>query len=215
MPKEDSPLDHQDVPPTPETPSPPHTPADGPLPEEPAPHRPGSAQQTFWKVFFVVVLAAVIGSLVWLAIWLNSNADSSSAKDIPGVLETVATAPATPLPLPRTNVNPGDYALGDCFKDFDPEALKSTVVACNTSHSAQLVAVFRYPEKESYPGAEVLKAKALEACQATKLGPAADKYTLNYERSYPSTTSWESGDRRVDCYVTAPGGNVIKASVLP
>lgn len=215
-------MDHQDVPPTPETPpTTPDTPADGPLPGEPGEpgerlaHAPGSGQRTFWKVFFVVILAAVIGSLLWLAMWLNSNADNSSARDIPGVLETVATVPATPPTLPRNGVNPGSYVLGDCFKDFDPEALKSTVVACNTSHSAQLVAVFRYPEKESYPGAEVLRAKALEACQATKLGPAADKYTLNYERSYPSTTSWQSGDRRVDCYVTAPGGNVIKESVLP
>ena len=211
-------MDHQDVPPAPETPPAARDtetadPAlhDSVLPD-PAPH---SGQQTFWKVFFVVILVAVIGSLAWLAMWLNSSPGNTSAEDIPGVLETVATPRATPLPLPRTGVNPGDYALGDCFKDFDPEALKSTVVACNTSHSAQLVAVFRYPEKESYPGSEALKAKALEACQATKLGPAADQYTLNYERSYPSTTSWQSGDRRVDCYVTAPGGNVIKASVLP
>ncbi|MFJ5861245.1 septum formation family protein [Pseudarthrobacter sp. NPDC092439] len=209
-------MDHQDVPPRPETP-PQGQETDTPDPavREPVPHAPGSGQQTFWKVFFVVILVAVIGSLVWLAVWLNSNADGTSAKDIPGVLETVATPPATQMPLPRTGVNPGDYTLGDCFKDFDPEALKSTVVACSTSHSAQLVAVFRYPEKESYPGSEALRAKALEACQATKLGPAADQYTLNYERSYPSSTSWESGDRRVDCYVTAPGGNVIKASVLP
>ena len=131
-----------------------------------------------------------------------------------GVLETTATPPATPLPLPR-EVEPADYALGDCFTDFDPEALRSTVVPCDTGHSAQLVAVFRYPEETDYPGAEALKAKALEACQAAKLGPAADQFTLNFERSFPSSTSWESGDRRLDCYVTSPGGNNVNASVLP
>ncbi|WP_223253021.1 septum formation family protein [Arthrobacter sp. AFG7.2] len=169
-----------------------------------------------WIAAFVVVLLAVIGSLVWLALWLNSNPVADSPRgSAPGVLETTVTPPATPLPLPREGVTPADYALGDCFKDFDPEALAATVVACDTPHSAQLVALFRYPEAETYPGAEALKAKALEACQAAKLGPAANNFALNFERSFPSTTSWESGDRRADCYVTAAGGNVINASVLP
>ncbi|MFF1251894.1 septum formation family protein [Pseudarthrobacter sp. NPDC058329] len=172
-------------------------------------------QRTLWKAFFVVVLLAVIGSLVWLALWLNDNGNQeASAGAAPGVLETAVTPPATPLPLPR-QAEPASYALGDCFKDFSPEALKSTIVPCDTGHSAQLVAVFRYPEGESYPGAEALKAKALEACQAAKLGPAANEYTLNFERSFPSSTSWDSGDRRLDCYVTSPGGNTVNASVLP
>lgn len=221
-------MNHQDVPPEPSSP-----PTAG-LPRVPAPAaRPvlhpdmqpqdGAAPRsgrvrprTLWIAFFVAVLLAVIGSLVWLALWLNSNPESSTSRgQVPGVLETTVTPPATPLPLPREGVQPADYALGDCFKDFDPESLSSTVVPCDTGHSAQLVALFRYPERGSYPGAEALKAKALEACQAARLGPAANDYDLNFERSFPSTTSWESGDRRVDCYVTAPGGNVINASVLP
>lgn len=222
-------MDHQDVPPKPA--SKPNTglpPVEAP-PAEPVLHprmkpqddpaaqsRRGKRLRILWIAVFVVVLLAVIGSLVWLALWLNSNRDGGgSGSGVSGVLETSVTPPATPLPLPREGVTPADYALGDCFKDFHPEALASTVVACDTAHSAQLVALFRYPEAESYPGAEALKAKALEACQAAKLGPAANDYPLNYERSFPSTTSWESGDRRVDCYVTAPGGNVINASVLP
>ncbi|MDQ0921708.1 hypothetical protein QF038_000216 [Pseudarthrobacter sp. W1I19] len=227
-------MNHQDVPPKPSSP-----PTAG-LPKVPAaeygvpaaeppvkgqsqashPQGPDEARRqghkrTLWKVFFAVVLLAVIGSLVWLALWLNSNGDpDESGGAVRGVLETTATPPATPLPLPR-EVEPAAYALGDCFTDFQPEALKSTVVPCDTNHSAQLVAVFRYPEDGDYPGAEALKAKALEACQAAKLGPAADQFTLNYERSFPSSTSWDSGDRRVDCYVTSPGGNNVNASVLP
>jgi hypothetical protein len=222
-------VDHQDVPPKPaSTPITGLPPVEAP-PAEPVLHprmkpqddpaaqsRRGKRRRILWIAVFVVVLLAVIGSLVWLALWLNSNRDSGgSGSGVSGVLETTVTPPATPLPLPREGVTPADYALGDCFKDFHPEALASTVVPCDTAHSAQLVALFRYPEAESYPGAEALKAKALEACQAAKLGPAANDYPLNYERSFPSTTSWESGDRRADCYVTAPGGNVINASVLP
>jgi hypothetical protein len=176
--------------------------------------RPGT-KRALWKALFVVVLLAVAGGLVWLALWLNSGGGSGAAGETPGVVETSITPPATPLPLPREGVLPADYALGDCFADFDPEALSSKAVPCDTGHSAQLVAVFRYPEAGDYPGAEALKAKALEACQAARLGPAADQYQLNFQRSFPSDTSWDSGDRRVDCYVTADGGNVINASVLP
>ncbi len=184
--------------------------------QDPEPRRSGRTRRNLWKALFAIVLLAVIGSLVWLAVWLNSGGNAATeGGEVPGTLETTITPPPTARPLPREGVTPAEYALGDCFKDFDPEALVSTLVPCDTGHSAQLVAVFRYPEDEPYPGEEELKAKALEACQAAKLGPAANEYELNFQRSFPSSTSWESGDRRADCYVTALGGNVINASVLP
>ena len=177
--------------------------------------KPRRVASTLLKVLFVVVLLGVVGGLVWLAVWLDSGAPETSDDGGSGIVEISPTPLATPLPLPREGVEPPDYRLGDCFKDFDPEALRSTVVTCDTGHSAQFVAVFRYPTVGSYPGREALAAKALEACQAARLAPAADEFTLNFQRAYPSSTSWESGDRRVDCYVTADGGNVINASVLP
>ncbi len=187
------------------------------LPPAPPPRRPRRIGQIVLKTIFVLVLVGVVGSLVWLALWLSDNGQSSgnSGSDGSGVIEISPTAPASALPLPREGVPPADFQLGDCFKDFDPEALKSSVVACDTGHSAQLVAIYRYPSGDSYPGAETLRAKALEACQAAKLAPAANDFTLNFQRAYPSSSSWESGDRRVDCYITTPGGNVITASVLP
>lgn len=232
-------MNTQDVPPKPaspptagmpKVPAQHHKPVQGPAPapdhvtwsqpqreqeQERSPRLTAKTRRTLWKVLFAVVLLAVVGGVVWLAMWLNSGSGSDEEGNAPGVLETTVTPPATPLPLPRDGVLPSEYALGDCFADFDPEALASKVVPCDTGHSAQLVAVFRYPDDEPYPGAETLKAKALEACQAAKLGPAANEYQLNFQRSFPSSTSWESGDRRVDCYVTGPGGNVINASVLP
>lgn len=167
------------------------------------------------KALFVVVLLGVVAGLAWLASWLGSETPASSGDPGSRVIEVSPAPLATPLKLPREGVTPPDYRLGDCFKDFDPEALRSTVVACDAPHSAQLVAVFRYPGNDLYPGREALAAKALEACQAAKLAPAANEYTLNFQRAYPSGTSWDSGDRRVDCYVVADAGNVIKTSVLP
>lgn len=183
--------------------------------EEPPVRQRRRLGSTLLKTLFVVVLLGVVGGLVWLAVWLDSTAPKASDDGGSGVVETSPSPLPTPLPLPREGVEPAGYRLGDCFKDFDPEALRSTVVACDTGHSAQLVATFRYPAVGSYPGRVALAAKALEACQATRLAPAANEYTLNFQRSYPSSTSWNSGDRRVDCYVTADGGNVINANVLP
>jgi hypothetical protein len=190
---------------------------DTPASDSSRPSRRRRIGQALLKVAFVMVLVGVAGFLVWLALWLRGEGDGSGATGpgVPGVVEISPTPLATPLPLPREGVAPPDFRLGDCFKDFDAEALRSTVVACDAGHSAQLVAIYRYAADDSYPGREALKAKALEACQAARLAPAANEYTLNFQRAYPSTTSWESGDRRVDCYVTAAGGNVINASVLP
>ncbi|NUT70260.1 septum formation family protein [Pseudarthrobacter sp. C4D7] len=226
-------MNHQDIPPKPALPprtgSLPVVPdgdlAAAPAPESvtwprphqnPAPEPRLTSRPAFWKGLLAVVVLAVAGSLVWLAVWLNSAPGNETAKGpVPGVLQTAVTPPATPQPLPRDGVAPAAYAVGDCFKDFDPQALASTVVPCDAGHSAQLVATLHYPDTAEYPGAEALKAKALEVCQASRLGPAAKQFQLNYQRSFPSNTSWESGDRRVDCYVTADGGNVVTASVLP
>lgn len=179
------------------------------------PRKPRRTGSNLLKAVFVLVLLGVVGGLVWLAMWLGKDSANTADDGGSGVVEVSPTPLPTPLALPREGVAPADFRLGDCFKDFDPESLRSTVVACDTGHSAQLVAVFRYPTKGPYPGRETLAAKALEACQAARLGPAANDYVLNFQRAYPSSTSWASGDRRVDCYVTADGGNVINASALP
>lgn len=217
-------MDNQEPRPIPPKPAAPPTaglpripaPADVPAaPARPPARKPRRVVSTLLKAVFVLVLLGVVGALVWLAMWLEAEAPDTSGDAGSGIVEISPTPLATPLPLPREGVQPPDYRLGDCFKDFDPAALRSTIVACDTGHSAQLVAVFRYPAADSYPGREALAAKALEACQTARLAPAANDYTLNFQRAYPSSTSWESGDRRVDCYVTADGGNVINTNVLP
>ncbi|WP_255771237.1 septum formation family protein [Pseudarthrobacter sulfonivorans] len=217
-------MDNQEQRPLPPRPSAPPTvgfpqvtaaPAAPPEGPEPSPATPRRAVSWLLKAVFALVLIAVVVALVWLANQLGSQPAAPPGDPGSVTIETSPTPLPTPLPLPREGVTPPDYRLGDCFKDFDPAALRSTVVACDTGHSAQLVAVFRYPGKDSYPGREALAAKALEACRAATLNSASNNYTLNFQRAYPSGTSWDSGDRRVDCYVTADAGNVINASVLP
>ena len=48
-----------------------------------------------------------------------------------------------------------------------------------------------------------------------QLAAAATNYDLKQRNAYPSSTSWDNGDRRVDCYVTADTGNVIMESLVP
>jgi hypothetical protein len=157
---------------------------------------------------------AVLGLLIW---WASSVLGGGTR---PAAGEDSPAAPSSAVPaardaLPLEGVSALDFRLGDCFKDFDPEAPQSTVVACDTGHSAQLVAIETYPGAHSYPGRDPLKQKALDACKAAPLTEKSSDYVLSYKLAYPSSTSWDKGDRRVDCYVVADTGNALKESLLP
>ena len=174
-------------------------------------------RQTLLKAGFVVALLVAGGLLVWLLTSLLAGATMQAANRPEATAAQASPAPpaVSPRPsLPLANVGPLDFRVGDCFKDFDPEASKSTVVACTSDHSAQLVAVTHYADGDAYPGREALKTRARETCQTAALTEKSNAYNLNYRLAYPSTASWAKGDRRVDCYVTA-SGNLIKASLLP
>ena len=158
----------------------------------------------------------VLALLVWWAVAAFAGSGQASAEnDSPAPAASSASAPASRGALPLEGVSPLDFQLRDCFKDFDPDAQQSTVVDCATGHSAQLVAVEKYGPDDSYPGRDQLKQKARDVCKAAPLTAKAGDYDLSYKLAYPSPRSWEMGDRRVDCYAAANGGNVIKESLLP
>ena len=89
-------------------------------------------------------------------------------------------------------VGPLDFQLGDCFKDFDPEAPQSTIVDCATGHSAQLIAVHHYQAPDAYPGLTALKDKGRETCRNAQLAAAATNYNLLQRNAYPSSSSWRT-----------------------
>ncbi|WP_208749976.1 septum formation family protein [Arthrobacter sp. PM3] len=160
----------------------------------------------------------VLALLVWWAVASFAGGPQSSANGggtDPAAPSAAASAPATRGALPLEGVSPLEFQLRDCFKDFDPDAQQSTIVDCSTAHSAQLVAVEKYAADDSYPGREALKQKARGACKAAPLTEKAGDYDLSYKLAYPSSSSWDKGDRRVDCYAVTDGGNVIKESLLP
>ncbi|QYF91493.1 septum formation family protein [Arthrobacter sp. PAMC25284] len=166
----------------------------------------------------ILILIALVAA-IWWGTATPGGTKPAAAESAPSAsgAQTGGTpsAEASRGALPLEGVSALDFQLGDCFKDFDPEALQSTVVDCGTEHSAQLVAIESYPEPAEYPGREPLKQKALDACKATDLAAKTADYPLGYKLAYPSSTSWDKGDRRVDCYVIAESGNVIVDSLLP
>lgn len=170
--------------------------------------------QSLAKLGAAAAGVVVMGVLIW---WLTSLGGSSNrpvAEASPAAAAT-SSAPAPRAALPLEGVGALDFQPGDCFKDFDPEAPQSTIVDCSSGHSAQLIAVHHYQESDSYPGLNALKDKGRETCRSAQLTAAATNYELKQRNAYPSSSSWDNGDRRVDCYVTADSGNVIMESLIP
>jgi hypothetical protein len=171
-------------------------------------------RQSLPRIGAAAVVLVVVGLLVWLLASTLGGPKPSEAASSPAAA-AASSAPASRGPVPLESVSPLDFQLGDCFKDFDPDAPQSTVVACDTGHSAQLIAIEQYPAPDAYPGRDELKQRARAVCKASPLADKSNDYDLSYKLAYPSSSSWEKGDRRVDCYVTANTGNVIKESLLP
>ncbi len=159
---------------------------------------------------------AVVALVIWLAAaTIGGNAPAPASTASPAAASGSATPTASRGALPLEGVGALDFQLGDCFKDFNPEDQESTIVACDSGHSAQLVAVQSYQGEDKYPGREQLKEKALGVCKDATLLAAPADVTLSFKLAYPSSTSWDKGDRRVDCYVVAEAGNVMMTSLLP
>lgn len=154
----------------------------------------------------VLGILILIGVVIWILVGVLAN--HPAAVSTPG---PAASTSRGPLPA---DVEAKDYQLGDCFADFDSSATTSKVVDCTTDHSAQLGAIFRYKAEDSFPGANALRDKGREICRDVMLNEASTKYALLQQNVYPSATSWDNGDRRVDCFIVVNSGNTLKESVL-
>lgn len=164
-------------------------------------------QRVIIGVTVVLVLAAMAVTIGFLVNMLSSGPDQASGGP------TAPETSASPQPLPR-NVNALEFQKGDCFADFDSEANSAMAVACDTAHSAQLVAVHRYPAGDDYPGRDALKAKAQDVCKGAQLTAKSNEYALKFQLVYPSPTSWDKGDRRVDCFIVVDNGNTITENLV-
>ncbi|MGG5170682.1 septum formation family protein [Pseudarthrobacter sp. J1738] len=168
-----------------------------------------------------LILAALI--VVALVIWGIAALTSGGGNTEPNTnapLSSDASSPSpsgTPSPTTTASaqtVSPLDLTLGQCFKDYDPQASETTVVDCKTPHSAQLVGVFFYEDKAEYPGTTELRSKGRELCGGVNMNSEANNFTLKQNNVYPSEGSWSKGDRRVDCFASVDTGNALTSSLL-
>lgn len=172
---------------------------------QPEPHGDPVKRQRLVIGGIVVGVLVLIGVVIWVLLNLLGNRPEASVAS--------PSASATLGPLPR-DTNAKDFQIGDCFASFDPKASEARAVACDTEHSAQLGAVFSYGADESFPGANALRDKGREVCKTVKLNDAAANYVLLQQNVYPSSSSWDRGDRRVDCFIVVDSGNTIKEDLL-
>ena len=136
-----------------------------------------------------------------------------SADKQPRSRSSVGVGSRQPRGLPLAGVSPLDFRLGTASRTSTPTP-QSTVVACATGHSAQLVAVEKYGIMTLSRAGTRSNRKPWTPARR-RLTDKAGNYDLSYKLAYPSSRSWDRGDRRVDCYAAADAGNVIKESLLP
>jgi len=151
------------------------------------------------KTTRALVLLGSILIVVLLGIWLATIIADSNREE--GVLED--------------SVAPVDLEAGACLQDFQSVNSEVTVVTCETPHNAQLVATQSYADSDTFPGTDALAAKAEEVCSSVIYTDAASKYTdLELNRAVPTQSSWDAGDRRVDCFVVAPGEDLTESLIV-
>lgn len=151
------------------------------------------------KTTRALVLLGSILIVVLLGIWLATIIADSNREE--GVLED--------------SVSPVDLEAGACLQDFQSVNSEVTVVTCETPHNAQLVASQSYADSDTFPGTNALAAKAEEVCSSVIYTDAASKYTdLELNRAVPTQSSWDAGDRRVDCFVVAPGEDLTESLIV-
>ncbi len=154
----------------------------------------------------VVGVLVLIGVVIWTLLNVLGSHPEAGGSPAP-------TTSASQGPLPRDEAAK-NFQAGECFADFNPNNATAKAVACNTPHSAQLVAVFNYGADDSFPGTKALGEKGREVCHGATLNAAAANYQLLQQNVYPSSSSWDRGDRRVDCFIVVDSGNTIKDDVL-
>lgn len=172
---------------------------------QPEPHGDPVKRQRWVIGGIVVGVLILIGVVIWVLLNLLGTRPEAAVSS--------PSAAPTAGPLPR-DAEAKDFQVGDCFADFDANASKARAVACDTEHSAQLGAVHTYGADESFPGTNALRDKGREVCKDVKLNAASDNYVLLQQNVYPSTTSWDRGDRRVDCFIVVDSGNTITEDLL-
>jgi len=103
-------------------------------------------------------------------------------------------------------------AVGDCLNDGDVEGEVSTVktIDCAEPHDSEAFASVIMDDGD-FPGDQAVADQAVADCttQFTSfVGIDYNASALNFSYYYPTSASWEQGDREILCLVYDPAGQV-------
>lgn len=102
--------------------------------------------------------------------------------------------------------------VGDCLNDGGTEGTVSEVpvVDCAEPHDSEAYASI-IMEDGDFPGDTAVEDKAIADCTTefeSFVGLAYDASTLSFAYYYPTSESWDQGDREILCLITDPAGKI-------
>ena len=108
--------------------------------------------------------------------------------------------------------------VGDCFNgSATGEVTDVATIDCAQAHDDEVFYIFNYPNApSSYPGADAIRTASETGCKAQ----FADFVGLDFDSSVyglswlsPTEKGWGTGDRAIQCLVTAETGSKLTGSV--
>lgn len=109
----------------------------------------------------------------------------------------------------RNNVAADDLKVGDCLNVPNGTSIQTVEQQpCTERHTAEVIFVGEYTDGSTYPISLALDRFIDAACVPafeTYVGRAIDSDpALSIGYFYPSRDGWDSGDRKITCYVVQP-----------
>jgi hypothetical protein len=101
--------------------------------------------------------------------------------------------------------------VGDCFNGAATGTVTDVSnVDCATPHDAEVYFIFDYPNPPSdYPGTATVQTTSEDGCKppfATFVGVDFDNSIYGLSYLSPTSNSWATGDRKIQCLVTPESG---------
>lgn len=104
-----------------------------------------------------------------------------------------------------------DLEVGMCFNGAIDESSSVETVDCTEPHDSEVYALLDYADADVFPGQEVLSQYAEDQC----VSAFEDYVGVPYEQSeifagtgYPSSETWDNGDREIVCSLNAETGQL-------
>jgi hypothetical protein len=107
--------------------------------------------------------------------------------------------------------------VGQCFQDQSAatEVSDVEVVDCDDAHDNEVYGLFDLPDGD-YPGAEAVQEAAVLGCYDRFEGFVGRDYEssrLDFGWLYPTSDSWDNGDREVICMLSELSGEQLIGSM--